>query len=55
MRTNHNKAGYREFTAAVTDICRDLFEIAPEDLCIKFDDIAAWSVGGQCIDRRMFR
>ncbi len=52
---NENHAGYRDFTAAVTDIYRDLFEIAPEDFYIKFDDITAWSVGGQHIDRRMFR
>ncbi len=52
---NESHAGYREFSAAVTDIYRDLFEIAPEDFYIKFDDITAWSVGGQYIDRRMFR
>ena len=51
---NENHAGYREFSAAVTDIYRDLFEIAPEDFYIKFDDITAWSVGGQYIDRRKF-
>ncbi len=52
---NENHAGYREFSEAVTDIYRDLFMIAPEDFYIKFDDITAWSVGGQYIDRRMFR
>ncbi len=52
---NEGHAGHREFTAAVTDIYRDLFEIAPKDFYIKFDDIAAWSAGGQYIDRRMFR
>ena len=52
---NESHAGYREFTAVVTDIYHDLLVVAPEDCYIKFDDISAWGVGGQYIDRRMFR
>ena len=52
---NESHAGYREFTAAVTDIYHDLLEVAPEDCYIKIDDISAWGVSGQYSDRRMFR
>ena len=52
---NESHAGYRAFTAAVTDVCRDLLGVAPEDCYIRFDDIGAWGAGGQYIDRRMFR
>ena len=50
---NESHAGYREFSAAVTEIYRELFEIAPEDFYIQFEDITAWAVRGQYIDRRM--
>ncbi len=52
---NESHTGYQKFSSAVADIYRDLFAISPEDFYIKFDDITAWSVGGQYIDRRMFR
>lgn len=52
---NESHAGYPAFTAAVAKIYYDVLGIAPEDLYIKFDDISAWSVGDQTIDRRMFR
>lgn len=34
---------------------QDILGIAPENCYIKYEDITAWAVGGQYIDRRLFR
>lgn len=52
---NEGHAGYPAFTAQVAAIFHDVLGIAPENLYIKFEDISAWGVDGQYIDRRMFR
>lgn len=52
---NESHAGYPDFTARIAEIFRDALGIAAENLYIKFEDITAWCVGGQYIDRRMFR
>lgn len=52
---NEIHAGYPAFTAKVSEIFRDVLGIAVENLYIKYEDISAWGVGSQYIDRRMFR
>ena len=52
---NESHAGYPAFTAKVSEIFCDVLGIAAENLYIKYEDISAWSVGDQYIDRRMFR
>ncbi len=52
---NESHTGYPAFTAEAAKIYYDVLGIAPEDFYIRFDDISAWGVGRQYIDRRMFR
>ena len=52
---NEGHSGYAAFAAEVTRIFADVLGIAPENCYIRFEDIAAWAVGGQYIDRRMFQ
>lgn len=52
---NERHRGYEAFTAAITNAITDILQIPPDRVYIKFEDIAAWGVGGQYIDRRMFR
>lgn len=52
---NEGNGGYAAFTAEVTRIYQEVLGIAPEHLYIKYEDITAWGVGGQYIDRKMFR
>ncbi len=51
---NEGHFGYPAFTAAVTQAFCDVLGIAPKRVYLKFEDIAAWSVGGHYIDRKMF-
>lgn len=52
---NESHAGYPAFSAEVTSTLQDVLSIAPEDCYIKYEDITAWAVGGQYIDRSTFR
>ena len=52
---SESHAGYQAFTAEVAKIFQEVLGIAPENCYIKYEDITAWSVGGQYIERRMFR
>lgn len=52
---NEGHHGYVQFTAEVTRAFGDVLGIPPENIYIKFEDIAAWGVGGQYIDRSYFR
>ena len=52
---NESHAGYPAFTAEVTGIYSEVLGITPENCYLRFDDITAWGVDGQYIDRRMFR
>ena len=52
---NEDHVGYPAFTAEVTNIFHEVLGISPENLYILYEDISAWSVAGQFIDRRMFR
>lgn len=48
---NERHVGYENFAAAVTKIFVDVLNIQPQNVYIKFSDIAAWSVGGMFFDR----
>ena len=50
---NEHHAGYPAFSAEVTKILQDVLGITSEDCYIKYEDITAWAVSGQYIDRRM--
>ncbi|MBQ9048305.1 MAG: hypothetical protein IJ120_10475 [Solobacterium sp.] len=52
---NETHAGYTAFTADVTEAFHTVLGISAENVYIHFDDISAWGVSGQYIDRRMFR
>ena len=52
---NEEHLGYPEFTAEVTHAFGDVLGIRPENVYIKYEDIAAWGVGGQYVDRSFFR
>lgn len=52
---NEGHRGYPQFTAEVTRAFGEVLGIPPENVYIRFEDIAAWSVGGQYIDRSYFR
>ena len=43
------------FTAEVTRAFQDVLGVRPENCYIRFEDIPAWSVTGQYIDRGMYR
>ena len=51
---NENHFGYDKFTAAVTKIFNDVLKIPPQNIYIKFEDITAWGVNGDFIDRNEF-
>ena len=48
---NEQHIGYENFSATVTKIFVDVLNIPPQNVYIKFSDIAAWSVGGMYFDR----
>lgn len=48
---NENHLGCENFSLAVTKIFVDVLNIPPQNVYIKFSDIAAWSVGGMFFDR----
>ena len=52
---NEVHAGYPAFTAEVTRAFQDVLGVRPENCYIRFEDIPAWSVAGQYIDRGMYR
>ena len=45
--------GYDAFTAEITGAFSRVLGISPDRVYIKYEDITAWGVGGQYIDRRM--
>ena len=49
---NENHLGYENFSAAITKIFVDVLNVPPMNIYIKFNDIAAWSVGSVYFDRR---
>lgn len=51
---NEDHRGFDRFGAEMTASFRDVLGIPPQNIYIKFDDIKAWSVSGQFIDRGMF-
>ncbi|MBQ1493027.1 MAG: hypothetical protein IIZ39_13795 [Blautia sp.] len=51
---NEGHVGHAAFSAAVADIFHEVLGIPLENLYIRYEDICAWSVGGQYIDRRMY-
>ena len=52
---NEGHCGYPEFTAEVTRTFGDVLGIPAGNVYIKYEDITAWGVGGQYIDRGYFR
>ena len=52
---NEGHFGYPEFTAEVTRAFGDVLGIPAGNVYIKYEDITAWGVGGQYIDRGFFR
>ena len=52
---NEDHMGFNRFGAEMTAAFHDVLGIPLGNIYIKFDDIKAWSVGGQFIDRRMYR
>ena len=48
---NEEHIGYEDFAAVVTEIFAEVLNIPPQNVYIKFSDIAAWSVGGMFFDR----
>ena len=52
---NEGHHGYLEFTAEVTRAFSDVLGIPAGNVYIKYEDITAWGVGGQYIDRSYFR
>ena len=49
---NENHLGYENFSAAITKIFVEVLNVPPMNIYIKFNDIAAWSVGGVYFDGR---
>ena len=52
---NEGHYGYTEFTAEATRAFGDVLGIPAGNVYIKYEDIIAWGVGGQYIDRSYFR
>ena len=52
---NEGHYGYPEFTAEVTRAFGDVLGIPAGNVYIKYEDIIAWGVNGQYIDRSYFR
>ena len=51
---NEDHMGFDRFGAEMTRAFHDVLGIPLENIYIRFDDIRAWSVGGQFVDRRMY-
>ena len=51
---NEDHIGFDRFGEGITVAFSNVLGIPPENIYIKFDDIKAWSVCGQFIDRRMY-
>ena len=49
---NENHLGCENFSRAVTEIFFEVLNVPPQNIYVKFNDIAAWSVGGIFFDRR---
>lgn len=49
---NEEHLGYEDFSAAITKIFVEVLNIPPMNIYVKFNDIAARSVGGVFFDRR---
>lgn len=52
---NENHLGYDAFSAEITKAFVKVLGIPPDRIYIKYEDIIAWGVSGQYIDRRMIR
>ena len=52
---NEGHYGYPEFTVEVTRAFGDVLGIPAGNVYIKYEDITAWGVDGQYIDRSCFR
>lgn len=52
---NERHFGYDAFTAGITNAFAEVLGIQPDRVYIKYEDITAWGVSGQYIDRRMLR
>lgn len=48
---NEQHIGCEDFSLAVAKIFAEVLNIPPQNVYIKFNDIAAWSVGGMFFDR----
>lgn len=51
---NEDHEGFGDFTAAVTKLFFEELGIRPENLYLKFEDIAIWGAAGMSFDRRRF-
>ena len=51
---NEGNFGYDAFTAEITKAFTEVLGIPSDRVYIKYEDITAWGVSGQYIDRRMF-
>lgn len=49
---NEHHLGYAELTQEITRLIHKTLSIDPERIFIKFDDITAWGVAGQYIERK---
>ena len=52
---NEGHHGYREFTVEITRAFGEILGIPAENVYIKYEDIAAWGVNGQYIDRGWYQ
>ena len=52
---NEDRQGYPAFTAEVTRAFMEVLGVLPGNVYIKYEDIAAWGVNGQYIDRGFFQ
>ncbi|OOS07916.1 Macrophage migration inhibitory factor (MIF) [Moraxella cuniculi DSM 21768] len=48
---NEQHWGYPELTVAITEALADILQIAPHRIYLHFEDIGAWGVAGQYLER----
>ena len=51
---NEDHRGFDRFAAEAAKAFSEVLGIRADRICIRFEDISSWSVGGQFLDRRFF-
>ena len=51
---NEAHTGYDRLTMEITRLCSEILCAPPENIYVKYEDLGAWGVAGQFVDRRYY-